>query len=1163
MQTLPPEGGGWAAKVTQGLARDLDHIKTPPSVQMGSDSSGQEQATDPDHRFPETDDDNNTFISQSGTRYSRFRHRGHVNHRNSRYREDCDNDNNPEKSPPVVCRNNTHETEPSSDSSPNTRSRKSDTVPVRSAHSKAWKEFEYMRPIFIVPKMRSPNITPPRVRSVRTNQKTESVLDFFFKSRVAMSSPILGDHCYHGYDNVWGCSAGCLSWQGMLGLDADSEDQSWYTEPLDMLVQQSPMPSRRLYNRKSILDNLELNWAYLYESIPSLWDASSKKEEHGLDTLGLTALLTHTWKDLEEQDLKSKEGCPSLRDASGNKEEHGLDTLGLTALLTHTWKDLEEQDLKSKEGCPSLRDASGNKEEHGLDTLGLAALLTHTWKDLEEQDLKSKEGCPSLRDASGNKEEHGLDTLGLAALLTHTWKDLEEQDLKSKESLHSMRGASGVEEEHGLDLLDLLTQTWTEHEQQKKVKKLVDPVIDRQDQYSVSNTEQKVEIATDENENVSRQDVTQVSDCGKEDGGQEESALIQVESDTGATSSWVVASQSPTSSSDGDTSYMTATESLPFPRSLWGAPSSPLPSSSDGDGGFMESLWSIPPSLNASSSEGDLATGAVSSVPGSSVWNTHRSCTTSPSGMSNASNADADSSPEGGVWHLPFSHSESPWDCDPPVLVRGQVDTGGVWSIPHSCEATGRDSDGLGTGVWGVPSSPSPATLGRQPTPRSAENEVLDDRPIFFLPLGDDHDFGLCIHADLDSPPPIPPLDFTFTDSDEEDSHIIGHPSSTAQMPSSSSSHPVVPFHSHTSDGTTDTTTDTNTSTHDSHPHLLTHAENIWKCDTGDAGVSATASITTSFTPGESSPKLNCDTCESTQAPWAELLLSTSLPYLSGKAGMRSTYLDSFIPTITTADNATISSPFPDGCATSSNHDFSDLRNAFCLPLSPKHEGSQMSHLWDINAAYRNHISHAGEKNLTIELEQIRRHLLNLRFEIPGDEPSFSFIEGGLYGTWLSAESAANWEHSTPQLESTFNKSLSPSKALPAGHSYLPYDETFTDADSDRTILWKNFSTKPGFFKQRSTSADNMEMLAPGSPFDQKSRQPSTSDLLPSENSAFCDKIPPRLPHLPHVQSEPSLDIQQQSGQVYNHGRHVQVGQHMLTSNDSALLCLHTRALIP
>ncbi len=73
---------------------------------------------------------------------------------------------------------------------------------------------------------------------------------------------------------------------------------------------------------------------------------------------------------------------------------------------------------------------------------------------------------------------------------------------------------------------------------------------------------------------------------------------------------------------------------------------------------------------------------------------------------------------------------------------------------------------------------------------------------------------------------------------------------------------------------------------------------------------------------------------------------------------------------------------------------------------------------------------------------------------------------------------------------------------------------------------YKQSSLIDRLLRQRSTSLEQLcESDDDTSSYGTSNPMTGSMELLPSENSAFSHNIPPRLPHLPHTQSEPILSL--------------------------------------
>ena len=185
----------------------------------------------------------------------------------------------------------------------------------------------------------------------------------------------------------------------------------------------------------------------------------------------------------------------------------------------------------------------------------------------------------------------------------------------------------------------------------------------------------------------------------------------------------------------------------------------------------------------------------------------------------------------------------------------------------------------------------------------------------------------------------------------------------------------------------------------------------------------------------------------------------------------------------------------------------------YVSPLKAEHHVSQ---IWDVNSSRRQLDFEMGpprERSSTLEKLQ---SLLDLGRSASREEAEMvsnpAFIEGGLYGNdWTSA--------APPDINIVEVSDVSVSPC---------YTEEDTDCSAE---VWEGYSLHPLFVRDRSLSADEG-----GQSSDEASttsggsaalctlkRLNSSSEITPSENTAFQDCIPPRTSQLQHVQSEPIL----------------------------------------
>ena len=162
----------------------------------------------------------------------------------------------------------------------------------------------------------------------------------------------------------------------------------------------------------------------------------------------------------------------------------------------------------------------------------------------------------------------------------------------------------------------------------------------------------------------------------------------------------------------------------------------------------------------------------------------------------------------------------------------------------------------------------------------------------------------------------------------------------------------------------------------------------------------------------------------------------------------------------------------------------SSPRQEALVPLS----AARISHIWDVNASQRKTDDDARWYSCSTFADDT--HLMNVRFELSDSQSDMgAFIEGGLYGSVGTLCGDSTWSTSAdPLLDVTVS--------------------------ADRG-LWDDFSLEPVFSFHRSVSADFG--VSPAAKFT------GTTGIMLSENSAFQDRIPARLPH---VQSAPCLSPQ-------------------------------------
>ena len=1200
--SLLQEGGVWAAKVTQGLARSDGLVEPARRAAVTwrltpSPISNHREIREGDRVRGRLDGYRAQWQCRCKGRYSERQ-------KTSRYCAACESGNNKgrnrentvpkqngksvrginrgmEKSDEEVCLS----------LSPHTK------IPTRS--TKAWKDYEYMRPIFIVPKVHSPDLNTARVRSVRTNQKTESVLDFFFKSRVALGSPLLDQMCYCGAESIWGCTAGCLNWPEMLGLGADSEDQSWYTEPLDMMVKPSPIPSRRLYNRCSVFGSFS-NLAFFENKLHVFEEALSDEDPQSLDTLGLSSLLSRTLEHcaynayLSDPDVFDTISIGELEATDAGEEEN-------TKVI------VEESDIENNE--IQLVEKSDNKENAEM----------HLSEKCEENDDAEFNDQDSIKDEVSFDSEEGVDDDDEVAYPSHirpvilpsTGKETENTE-DDDHTLGNPSPGESPESQLQWDVSESVLRVFcSDSDTQTTQATGPEAIWDHPALLTSSHTD------------VFRSDSdTQTTQATGPEAIWDRPALL-------------TSSHSDVFRSDSDTQTTQTTG----PEAIWDRPALLTSSHSDvfrSDSDTQttqttgpEAIWDRPALLTSSHSDvfhSDSDKQTSQATGPETIWDRPTLLTSSHSDVFRSDsdmNTNQATGPEA-IWDqraLPTSsHSESHldglsahvgtiWGCGeltpPPSidLLSVGVGSASTWGFSSSssdinsksashassqdnlydgtgepeyfirddpCTACGQPpaplSGGyrLGSRVWETTRlSPGSGKPGRIPTPNSTENQVLDDRPLFYLPLEDD-DFhmkhSLGCDVDADTPLPIPPLEFDFSDSEDD---LIIHPAASnvhlhhSQSPTQT--HPHHQPHQLLSPTPLSHAPHSHSCISSVHHHHHHHHVDSWK-DQNDANSRSAIQEADNAQQGVAAPEtgacagcggitasLTCDTLGSSSSkspraalPHHDILLTTSIPLLD-KSSIWSYCLESLLSPRSASEHSLFVSPFTEEWPNS---------ELFCtLPLSPKHEGSDLSHLWDINAVHRCHVCEWTSDKLAVgvETQNIRRYLMDLRFDPSSTHPdsTCTIFDGGLYGSLLTSGSWSVWGSATPTWSLWKDKSEKDGRATPtACGDTVPYDNSPPEQQQQQhslegAKLWKNFDAKPHFFRQRSTSADHTEGMEQGFSGGHLS---GSMSLLPSENSAFSDQIPPRVALLPHVQSEPALVRQQPAhGRVYNHGRLVQV----------------------
>ena len=184
--------------------------------------------------------------------------------------------------------------------------------------------------------------------------------------------------------------------------------------------------------------------------------------------------------------------------------------------------------------------------------------------------------------------------------------------------------------------------------------------------------------------------------------------------------------------------------------------------------------------------------------------------------------------------------------------------------------------------------------------------------------------------------------------------------------------------------------------------------------------------------------------------------------------------------------------------------------STLCVPscFSPMKGMEETSHIWDVNVQkrYERYESPASAWDCcSSSVSNVDSYLWNICLDLPPHTNSNGiFIEGGLYGNSWDLSGAFQSLNQQPPL-SFMKDSL---------------HEAIFDSKDD---IWSNFSKKPLYIRQRSTSADSMNMVDLIYGIKEPGMKTRSVEILPSENSAFSHTIPHRIHHLPHVHSEPNL----------------------------------------
>ena len=194
-----------------------------------------------------------------------------------------------------------------------------------------------------------------------------------------------------------------------------------------------------------------------------------------------------------------------------------------------------------------------------------------------------------------------------------------------------------------------------------------------------------------------------------------------------------------------------------------------------------------------------------------------------------------------------------------------------------------------------------------------------------------------------------------------------------------------------------------------------------------------------------------------------------------------------------------------------------DLRGFSAWCSSPRHEAmvplsaSRISQIWDVNASLRKLDEDARWYGRGAFAEEPR--LMNVCFEMP-DPDAGAFIEGGLYGNTGGTFCGS----------STWSTAIEPTSELTAVN------------DSG---VCTDFSFEPLFSCRHSADINAL----------QTAKFMGSTEILLSENSAFQDRIPARLPH---VQSAPCLSPQKLLRQRMIDRHLVQI-RHLYKSDTSIL----------
>ena len=238
-------------------------------------------------------------------------------------------------------------------------------------------------------------------------------------------------------------------------------------------------------------------------------------------------------------------------------------------------------------------------------------------------------------------------------------------------------------------------------------------------------------------------------------------------------------------------------------------------------------------------------------------------------------------------------------------------------------------------------------------------------------------------------------------------------------------------------------------------------------------------------------------------------------PSQSGKLGIWSMFASADVLGMPSGEPAWGCFTDDNGSGTVAWRDPWDLRGFSAWCSSPRHEAmvplsaARISQIWDVNASLRKLDEDVRWYSAFAE----EPRLMNVCFELP-DPDAGAFIEGGLYGNTGTFCGSSTWSTAIePTLEST--------------------------AVNDSGVC-TDFSFEPLFSCRRSAADINALRTA---------KFMGSTEILPSENSAFQDRIPARLPH---VQSAPCLSPQKLLRQCM-FDRHLVRIRHLYKSDTSIL----------